>query len=69
MQGTENLTEEMMTENFPNGEEKRHTSPGSSESHKKFGPKEAYTRVFADLHSTYKQTERGSQNGEKKKQA
>ena len=35
-QGTKNLFEEIMTENFPNLlKEKRHTSPGSTESSKK----------------------------------
>ena len=44
-QGIKNLLEEIRTKNFPNlVKEKRHTSPGSAESPKKDGPKEAYTK-------------------------
>ena len=45
-QGIENLFGEIMTGNFPNiVKEKRHASPGSSESPKQIGPKETYTET------------------------
>ena len=44
-QGIESLFEELMTENFPNLVKEKDTSPGSSESPKQAGHKEAYTKA------------------------
>ena len=45
-QGIKNLFVEIMTEHFlKSGEEKRHTSPGSSESPNQVEPKEAYIEM------------------------
>ena len=46
-QGTENLSEEIISKNVPNlvNKIKRHTSQGSSESLKQVRPKEAYNKT------------------------
>ena len=43
--GIDNLFEEIMTKNLPNLLKEKDTSPGSSESHKQVGPKEAYNLI------------------------
>ncbi|KAF6088397.1 hypothetical protein HJG60_008223 [Phyllostomus discolor] len=45
-QGIENLFEKIMTQNFPNLMKERHTNPGSTESPKQVGPKEAHTKTY-----------------------
>ena len=48
-QGIENLFEEILAENFLNlVKEKRHTSPGSTESPRGDGPKEAPNRIHCN---------------------
>ena len=48
-QATKNLSEEIMTKNFPNlVKEKKHTSPGSSENPQQVGSKEAYTHTHCN---------------------
>ena len=44
-QEIENLFENIMKENFPNLANRLPGSPGSSESPKQFGPKEAHTKA------------------------
>ena len=44
-QEIENLFEKIMMENFPNLEENRHTSPGSTENPKQEEPKEAHAKT------------------------
>ena len=46
-QGYEKLFEELMTKTFPNlVKKKTHASPGSSESPKQVGPKEAHMKTL-----------------------
>ena len=54
-QGIKNLLEEIMTKNFPNLVKEKDTSPGSSESPQKVGPKEAYTKEIMALNNTLDQ--------------